>query len=233
MSEGSLGIVDLGASLSVIGQSQFDDLCKHLPKQVLQSMKETPCQVRFRFGNDSSVTGTRAIFFPVGAYWIKVVVVPSNTPFLIANSVFRALGAVIDTEEATIFFKKLNCRLPIQLSDRRLYRLDLVQLLTCCPPQKTAARPEQIACHTIPNPEDHPDTQSLKDTDMCNSKQTSESDHSKSLIPIDRASQQDNVESQSLSGPKIPHKANFRSPSIMAQSSNKVSFDQLADWQIA
>ena len=204
VSEGSLGIVDLGASLSVIGQSQFDDLCKHLPKQVLQSMKETPCQVRFRFGNDSSVTGTRAIFFPVGAYWIKVVVVPSNTPFLIANSVFRALGAVIDTEEATIFFKKLNCRLPIQLSDRRLYRLDLVQLLTCCPPQKTAARPEQIACHTIPNPEDHPDTQSLKDTDMCNSKQTSESDHSKSLIPIDCASQQDNIESQSLSRSEDP-----------------------------
>ena len=149
VSEGSLGIVDLGASLSVIGQSQFDDLCKHLPKVVLQTMKEAPCQVRFRFGNDSSVTGNRAIFFPVGPYWIKVIVVPSNTPFLIANSVFRALGAVIDTEEATVYFKKLQCRLPIQLSERRLYRLDLVQLLTCCPPESQKAdapNPEQTAC---------------------------------------------------------------------------------------
>ena len=108
VSEGSLGIVDLGASLSVIGQSQFDDLCRHLPKQVLQSMKETPCQVKFPFGNDSSVTGTRAIFFPVGSFWIKVVVVPSNTPFLIANSVFRALGAVIDTEDASIYFQETS-----------------------------------------------------------------------------------------------------------------------------
>ena len=149
VSEGSLGIVDLGASLSVIGQSQFDDLCKHLPKVVLQTMKEAPCQVRFRFGNDSSVTGNRAIFFPVGPYWIKVIVVPSNTPFLIANSVFRALGAVIDTEEATVYFKKLQCRLPIQLSERRLYRLDLVQLLTCCPPENQKAdapNHEQTAC---------------------------------------------------------------------------------------
>ena len=149
VSEGSLGIVDLGASLSVIGQTQFEDLCRHLPKIVLESMKEAPCQVKFRFGNDSSVTGNRAIFFPVGAYWIKVVVVPSNTPFLIANSVFRALGAVIDTEEATIYFKKLKCTLPIQLSERRLYRLDLVQLLTCCPPRspKSAATlSEHAAC---------------------------------------------------------------------------------------
>ena len=165
VSEGSLGIVDLGASLSVIGQTQFHDLCQHLPQSVLKSMKEAPCQVRFRFGNDSSVTGTRAIFFPVGAYWIKVVVVPSNTPFLIANSVFRALGAVIDTEDATIYFKKLQCRLPIELSERRLYRLDLAKLLTCCPPQITkvkAACPEQSACtlseiihepnHTTDNP---------------------------------------------------------------------------------
>ena len=149
VSEGSLGIVDLGASLSVIGQTQFEDLCRHLPKVVLESMKEAPCQVKFQFGNDSSVTGNRAIFFPVGAYWIKVVVVPSNTPFLIANSVFRALGAVIDTEEATIYFKKLKCTLPIQLSERRLYWLDLVQLLTCCPPpspKSAAAMTEHAAC---------------------------------------------------------------------------------------
>ena len=28
-------------------------------------MKESACQVKFRFGNDSSVQGERAVYFPV------------------------------------------------------------------------------------------------------------------------------------------------------------------------
>ena len=134
VSSGSLGIVDLGASLSIIGKQQFAELCESLPPHVLKTMKESACQVKFRFGNDSSVQGERAIYFPVHKYWIKVVVVPTNTPFLIANSVFRTLGAVIDTGSNTIHFKKLECTLPIQLSERRLYSLDLAELLTRCPP---------------------------------------------------------------------------------------------------
>ena len=133
-SSGSLGIVDLGASLSIIGKQQFEELCQNLPPSVLSTMKESACQVKFRFGNDSSVQGERAVYFPVHKYWIKVVVVPSNTPFLIANSVFRTLGALIDTDRNTIHFKKLGCTLPIQLSARRLYSLDLAELLTRCPP---------------------------------------------------------------------------------------------------
>ena len=74
--------------------------------------------------------GDRAIYFPVQQHWIKVVVVPSNTPFLIANSVFRSLGAVIDTENNTVFFKKLQRSIPITLSDRKLYRLDFADLLS-------------------------------------------------------------------------------------------------------
>ena len=214
VSEGSLGIVDLGASLSVIGQSQFRDLCQHLPQSVLKSMKEAPCQVRFRFGNDSSVIGNRAIFFPVGAYWIKVVVVPSNTPFLIANSVFRDLGAVIDTEEATIYFKKLQCRLPIQLSERRLYRLDLVKLLTCCPPQspkEKAACPEQFACtlsETIPETDNNTDnplsTQvshvNVAHKALINSDSTSSVKSHQDAIPP----QTEHVESNSLSRSEVP-----------------------------
>ena len=235
VSEGSLGIVDLGASLSVIGQSQFDDLCRHLPKHVLQSMKETPCQVKFRFGNDSSVTGTRAIFFPVGSFWIKVVVVSSNTPFLIANSVFRALGAVIDTEDASIYFKKLQCRLPIQLSDRRLYRLDLVQLLTCCPPVKTdAVRFEQTACHLtapIDKYTDKQESSSLSPKDLLEKPKTIiENDDRNNTDHTDRGPRQPDVESQKANlGPKIPIKVKSRSFITMAQSTGKVSFDQLSD----
>ena len=129
VSHGSSGIVDLGASMSVIGNKQFHDLCSALPMSIKSRMKEAPCQVSFRFGNDSTATGRKAVFFPIGSQWIKVIVVPSNTPFLIANNVFRALGAVIDTQDNLIYFKKLNRSIPINLTDRKLYRMDFQDLL--------------------------------------------------------------------------------------------------------
>eukprot|EP00435_Cladocopium_sp_Y103_P069145 s990_g32.t1 len=133
VAHGSSGIVDLGASMSVIGQKQFSELCQSLPKHVRDSMKEAPCTVSFRFGNNSMVTGKKAVFFPIGPFWMKVIVVPSNTPFLIANSVFRSLGAVIDTDANQVFFKRLDRSIPIVLTERKLYRLDMMDLLTASP----------------------------------------------------------------------------------------------------
>lgn len=130
---GASGIVDLGASLSVIGNQQFKDLCQYLPSSILSLMKEAPCSVNFRFGNSSTVHGNRAVFIPLGHMWMKVIVVPSDTPFLIANSVFRKLGAVIDTQHNTIHFRELKCTVPISLSDRRLYMLDLLELIQNIP----------------------------------------------------------------------------------------------------
>ena len=151
-SQGTFGIVDLGASLSVIGSQQFKELCQSLPETILSRMKEAPCAVNFRFGNDSTVIGDRAIYFPIQRYWIKVVVVPSNTPFLIANSVFRSLGAVIDTEDSTVFFKRLKRRIPITLSDRKLYRLDFAELLTSPDPttdEKRSIVESEWICQTM------------------------------------------------------------------------------------
>ena len=129
VSQGSHGIVDLGASLSVIGDQQLKELCAHLPSETLRHMKESPCAVNFRFGNDATVMGKRGVFIPIGNHWIKVIAVPSNTPFLIANSVFRGLGACIDTEKNEIWFRKLQCTVPIQLSDRKLFMLDIADLI--------------------------------------------------------------------------------------------------------
>ena len=94
-----------------------------------QCRKEASCSVSFRFGNDSTVVGRRSVFFPVGSKWINVVIVPTNTPFLIANSVFRSLGAVIDIANQSIQFKELGKTVPIRLTDRKLFRLDLLDLL--------------------------------------------------------------------------------------------------------
>ena len=145
---GASGIVDLGASLSVIGDQQFKDLCKHLPRNILNLMKEAPCSVNFRFGNSSTVHGKRAVYIPLGHMWMKVIVVPSDTPFLIANSVFRKLGAIIDTSNNTIHFRELQCTVPISLSDRRLYMLDLLELIRNIPDRPTCGvkQADQTVC---------------------------------------------------------------------------------------
>ena len=139
--QGSFGIVDLGASLSVIGKSQFKELCANLPPYVIKGMKESPCAVNFRFGNDSVVQGRRAVFIPLGKHWLKIIEVPSNTPFLIANSVFRQFGAQIDTENDTIWFRRLDCTVPIVLSDRKLYMLDVADLISRVNAKTFAAEP--------------------------------------------------------------------------------------------
>ena len=126
---GSFGIVDLGASMSVIGENSWKNLFNLMPTAVQQQIRQAPCTVSFRFGNDSVVQGNLAVFIPIGSYWLKLIIVPSNTPFLIANSVFRKLGAVIDTESNQIHFRKLSCSIRITLSERKLYLLDLLDLI--------------------------------------------------------------------------------------------------------
>ncbi len=157
---GASGIVDLGASLSVIGTDQFKNLCNHLPSSVLNLMKEAPCSVNFRFGNSSTVHGKRAVFIPLGHLWMKLIVVPSDTPFLIANSVFRELGAVIDTQNNTIHFRELQCTVPISLSDRRLYMLDLLELIQNIPDRTHCGEKQgdQLVCQCSPDSETPNDT---------------------------------------------------------------------------
>ena len=152
VSQGAEGIVDLGASLSVIGESQFQELCRHLPLDYQKSMKMAPCDISFRFGNDSTVQGTQAMFLPLGKWWMKLIVVPSNTPFLIANSLFRTLGAIIDTNKCEVHFLKLNCTVPIRLSERRLFMLDMVELIRRTPrinPQDQKEMSPQFICQCV------------------------------------------------------------------------------------
>ena len=118
------GILDLGASQSVMGQHQVPEFLANLPKPVRELVQERPVSMSFRFGNNSIVPCHRALLVPVDRFWIKIAIVETQTPFLISNNVCRSLGAVIDTNQQSIFFKVLNCELPLELSSRKLFMLD-------------------------------------------------------------------------------------------------------------
>ena len=135
----AVGILDLGASQTVMGQHQVPEFLANLPADVRKMVHERPVEMTFRFGNNSIVPCTRAMFVPVDQYWIKIAIVESQTPFLISNNVCQSLGAVIDTTRQSIFFKNLNCEMPLQLSGKKPFLLDFCALTALKPPTADAS----------------------------------------------------------------------------------------------
>ena len=128
-SHGSFGIVDLGASQSVIGQRQLADVLKAFKPEIRALIRETSCNTVFRFGNSSTVHCQKAVLIPVGKWYVKLCIVPSDTPFLLSNNMFRTLGAQIDTASDRVFLPGLNLSMNLTLTEKKLYLLDFGQLV--------------------------------------------------------------------------------------------------------
>ena len=129
VSHGPFGIVDLGASQTVIGSHQVQELLNHFPVKIRKAVRKVPCRTVFRFGNSSTVQSDHAILVPLKQWYVRICVVPSQTPFLISNNVFRTLGAKIDTAHDTVEFSRLGLQMPLELSEKRLYLLDFCALV--------------------------------------------------------------------------------------------------------
>lgn len=129
MSHGPFGILDLGASQTVIGKQQVQEVLQGLPAEVAKRVQKVPCDTIFRFGNNSTVNCQYALLVPLAQWHVKICVVNSKTPFLLSNNVFRTLGAQIDTAHDSVFFSKINIRMPLKLSEKKLYLLDFCTLV--------------------------------------------------------------------------------------------------------
>ena len=131
----TIGILDLGASQTVMGRYQVDEFLELLPEAARCRVFEQPVDMSFRFGNNSVVPCRVALMVPVDRFWIKIAVVDTKTPFLISNNVRRSLGAVIDTTNQTICFRELDCTMPLTLSGKKLFLLDFSELVSLRPPR--------------------------------------------------------------------------------------------------
>ena len=125
----SMGVVDLGATKTVIGSNLVKDLLDGLSPEARKAVRRCPCAITFRFGNQGTLQSEQALVIPIHGLWLKVAVVPGSTPFLLSNTLLRAIGAIIDTSQKTIFASKINKVIPIQLTDRGLFLLDLNDLV--------------------------------------------------------------------------------------------------------
>ena len=126
VSHGPFGIVDLGASQTVIGPNQVSELLSHLPEDVKCRVQKVPCNTIFRFGNSSTVECREALLVPLDRWFVKICVVQSKTPFLVSNNVFRTLGAQIDTAADTVHFKQIQVKMPLSLTSKKLYLIDFL-----------------------------------------------------------------------------------------------------------
>ena len=129
---GSYGVVDLGATKTVIGSALLPDLINNLSSEVQQTLTRCSCSITFRFGNHGILQSSQALVIPIQGFLLKVAIVPGSTPFLLSNTLLRALGAVIDTEKKQLHAKTINRTIPLQLTAKGLFLLDINELAEPC-----------------------------------------------------------------------------------------------------
>lgn len=147
-SHGSFGVVDLGASKTVIGSKHIPDLLKSFDPSIREKLRRCPCQMQFRFGNQGVLCSEQALLVPVGQLVVKIAIVPGNTPFLISNSFLRGMQAIVDTHKARLISPLLNQSIELHLSPRGLFLMDLNQVIRAAKLSKSSLKPETV-CTTI------------------------------------------------------------------------------------
>ena len=141
----SFGVLDLGATKTVIGSSLVKDLMNNLQPHVREKLSRCPCKIAFRFGNHGILESEQALVVPIFGYKLKIAIVPGSTPFLLSNTLLRTLGAVIDTQAQSLFLKKCGKTIPLQLTPKGLFLIDLNDL----GPAKGTIQPEIAETHHV------------------------------------------------------------------------------------
>lgn len=125
----SFGILDLGASKTVIGTTQLASLINGLEPQVRAKLQRCPCNITFRFGNEGTLTSKQALVVPVGNRLLKIAIVEGGTPFLLSNALMRALEAQIDCQSRKLVSPMLSKPIDLHLTQKGLFLLDLNDLV--------------------------------------------------------------------------------------------------------
>ena len=128
---GTYGILDTGATKSVVGSSHLPALIESFPANVKKQLRRTTCEITFRFGNQGTLDSQHALVIPLNAIGLglKVAVVPGATPLLLSNTLVRTLKASIDSAKQVLTSPMFTQPVPLKLSPRGLYLLDINDLI--------------------------------------------------------------------------------------------------------
>ena len=139
----SLGVVDLGATKTVIGSNLVADLINNLHPNIRKNLQRCPCHVTFRFGNHGTLQSEQALVVPLQDLLLKIAIVPGSTPFLLSNTLLRAMHAVIDVERHVLWSKKYNQEYPLTLTPKALFLIDLNDLAANTAKTSEGGRPAE------------------------------------------------------------------------------------------
>ena len=128
----TFAILDAGASRCIIGSGVLKKLLDRLPESVRQSVKERPSQIKFRFGNNQTLTSQKRMYFPFWSQakervWLGVEVVEGGTPFLFSKRAFKQLGGILDTTKDRCTLSRLQKTIELETNATGLYVMDIAE----------------------------------------------------------------------------------------------------------
>ena len=136
---GSFGILDTGATKSVIGSALVPELLRSLHPKVRGKVQRCKCNVTFRFGNQGLLDSNHAIVIPIGNLGLKIAVVQGHTPLLLSNTLLRALKSSVDISSSSLHSHMFGKPIKLHLNSRGLFLVDLNELVHSALKLSTAA----------------------------------------------------------------------------------------------
>ena len=161
-------ILDIGASRCIIGSQPLSRLLQRLPPDVRSTVQQRNSKIKFRFGNNQTLTSMYRILLPLHGptcekVWLGVEVVNGATPFLFSKRAFKQLGGILDTNTDTCHLRRLQKTIELSTNSTGLYLIDMSDF--CQPhPEDNRSCPEVFvgnASHVGEN------TYSTHDTKLC------------------------------------------------------------------
>ena len=133
VTEGAEGVLDTGASRTVIGSGKVAAMIQGLDPECRRKIRKVKSGITFRFGNSGTLTSEHALLLPCAqSTWVRVEVVPGNTPLLISNRLLRDLDAVIHVKKSVVITGD-GRRIPTRFDERGLTIVDLTDFLKAPP----------------------------------------------------------------------------------------------------
>ena len=100
-----------------------------LPADCRREVRKVKSDITFRFGNSGTLSAKHALLLPAsGAKWVRVEIVPGNTPLLISNRLLRDLDAVIYVRRGMLCLGG-GAEIPLRFDERGLSIVDLAAVL--------------------------------------------------------------------------------------------------------
>ena len=137
-------ILDTGASRCIIGSKTLNQLLQRLPESARSTVQQRPSQIKFRFGNNQTLTSMYRVLLPLRGsshekVWLGVEVVEGKTPFLFSKRAFKQLGGILDTTRDQCTLTRLQKPIELSTNSTGLYLLDMSEF---CAPHFVEGEPQ-------------------------------------------------------------------------------------------